>query len=442
MKGLARQLPAVAWTILFLASGAAAAEPTPAGRLLAGPYAVDPRPDGATVCWQTASEEPGAVRVRSAGAAGWTETAERGRTRFHSVRLAGLAAGTEHRVEILSGPGGAVLGALDLRTAPAGPADFTFFVYGDTQGPPAVHAQATRAALAESRRLGQFAFLLHVGDISGGGDVRSMRRQFFGPAAELLTRLPLVPIRGNHDSDFPAMQSCFPAPARTSFYDETWDFCLDYAGVRLVVLDGNAPGRVRDRRMNWLRDRLAEAGDRWRLVAVHQPLSARGEQADDEYGTGLRALFEPYMVAGRVHAVFSGHHHTYQRSRPIKGVTHFVTGGGGAYDRTPDLKPPEWSAHFATANTFLAVAVSSDRLVVRTLAATAPGSATYAEIDRVEISRDCGWPKVDLASVPDAAVNLDITPGPLRPALLWGGIGLLVLALTIKLARRLRQETA
>jgi hypothetical protein len=111
-------------------------------------------------------------------------------------------------------------------------------------------------------------------------------------------------------------------------------------------------------------------------------------------------------------------------------------------ERAPRLGPQEWSARYETTQNFLVVQVEPGRLTVRALAATAPGGEAFAEIDSVEIPRNCSWPAMDLATIPVASINLDGTPKPLRPALLIGGGVLFVAALALKLARRRRKKAA
>ena len=44
---------------------------------------------------------------------------------------------------------------------------------------------------------------------------------------------------------------------------------------------------------------------------------------------GLRDKLEPLFVAYNVSVVFTGHDHIYERIKPQKDITYFVTGSGG-----------------------------------------------------------------------------------------------------------------
>ncbi len=76
---------------------------------------------------------------------------------------------------------------------------------------------------------------------------------------------------------------------------------------------------------------------------MHVPLYGNSETKGNTEGDPvLTPLFDAYMVD----AVFSGHHHNYQRSKPVKsgvvnpeGTTYVIASGGGAHLREPR---PQW----------------------------------------------------------------------------------------------------
>ncbi|HUT57074.1 MAG TPA: metallophosphoesterase [Phycisphaerae bacterium] len=369
-------------------TNAPAPAPSEASLLLSGPYVIDLSKDGGTVCWQSTRELVGAVRVKASNANRWEEIREAKATRFHAVRLSKLAAGAEHDVEVQGD--GRKLGELVFRTAPAEAEEFTFFAYGDTRTHSDDHATVATAMLAEARRLKQFTFVVHTGDFAeAGSDDQATAEQFFRPAASLLARLPLVPVRGNHENKTDLFKKYFPLPKRPPELGDADDRCVDYGSVRVVVLDKYAPPEALEARMKWLAQKLAEAKDRWRFVAFHEPIYSSGKHRS---ALRFRAAVEPILVAGRAHVVLAGHDHNYERTKPVKGVTHFTAGGGGAPLRdqsSAGLGP--WSARFKTVHHFLTITVTPRKLTVQALCPQAAGKP-FKRFDSVDIPKDCGWP--------------------------------------------------
>jgi hypothetical protein len=376
--------------LALVASSCGTAAEKPAAGTLSGPYVIALTTDGGTVCWQTAKAAAGAARVKAEGAADWTELKEAKATRFHAVKLSGLAAGTEHQVEVLAGAGGAKLGELAFRTAPKAAEAFTFFLYGDTRTNRAAHEQVIKALTAEVGRLKQHTFVLHTGDLaSGGSDEESSAEQFFRPAAPLLARLPFVPVRGNHEGGTDLFPKYFPDPPRPEASGEADDLCFDYGSVRILVLDQYTRPKSDDGRMKWLAAKLAEAKDRWRFVTFHEPIYSTGSHGSE---VGFRKKVEPVLTAGRVHAVFAGHDHNYERTKPIQGITHLTVGGGGAPLRGKGFDAgADWSVKFAVTIHFLTVAVTPEKLSFKVFGPSAKGEE-FEPFDSFEIPKDCAWP--------------------------------------------------
>ena len=359
----------------------------------AGPYMLAPAPDGVTVCWLSEKECVGRVRWQAERAPSWLEARETQAARFHAIRIKGLSPDAEHRIEAFSGD--APAGALAYRSPP-GPgaetaAGMSFFVYGDSQARPTEHALIAGGLLAEAQRLQQFTFVLHLGDFASKATSSEAEwiRQFFGPAGDLLRRLPILPVRGNHEGDGEMYRRFFPEPSPPPELPGGCDYRFDYGPARFLVLDRYAPGGTREARLKWAGEALAAPGARWRFGAVHPPPYSNGAHGSD---LDYRGCIEPTLVAGRVHAVFSGHEHNYQRTRPTYGITYLVSGGAGGSLGGPRRKTPEWLLRFEKTRHFLTVTVTADKAVVRALRPVGGQGPAFEEFDSFEIPADCGWP--------------------------------------------------
>jgi 3',5'-cyclic AMP phosphodiesterase CpdA len=77
----------------------------------------------------------------------------------------------------------------------------------------------------------------------------------------------------------------------------------------------------------WLERALAESKAPWKFVYMHHPLYSSGKTHGSD--NRLRTKIEPLVVKYGVTAVFSGHDHIYERTKPQQGVQYFVCGIGG-----------------------------------------------------------------------------------------------------------------
>ncbi len=75
------------------------------------------------------------------------------------------------------------------------------------------------------------------------------------------------------------------------------------------------------------------------MVYLHHPLYSSGEHGST---IELRHVMESILASGGADIVFAGHDHNYERTLPQQGVTHVVTGGGGAHVSRSDsaIFPP------------------------------------------------------------------------------------------------------
>ncbi len=361
-----------------------------------------PRHDSITVCWL--SSEPGnhSLRITAPGIPAKAFRVARGNAigdyRLHTQVLNSLTPATDYQISITPGNGAAV--NLSFRTSP-GPAvparkarPFRFMILGDTRSGTkpftrVINALSKQAASSNNQL--SAAFMIHLGDMIGTDEsLPCTIKEFFGPAADTLQKLPLLPVKGNHEYGVPDFEPLMPLDAMRGPDAEAYDYSLDYGSVRIIVLDQYVPATSGNRRMQWLAGQLASAGDKWRLVCFHEPLYSRGYHDSNHQ---FRKMVEPYLLNGKVHAVFSGHNHRYERSIPQRGITYFTSGGGGS-PLDPVLPASDLLATSKICNHFLDVNVGQSQLTVTAWQVEKDGS--QKELDRVLIESTCTWPQKEV----------------------------------------------
>jgi 3',5'-cyclic AMP phosphodiesterase CpdA len=108
--------------------------------------------------------------------------------------------------------------------------------------------------------------------------------------------------------------------------------------VRFFVLDTNVLDPVQ---VKWLETGLSGAAEAWKIAYFHHPLYSDGGRHGSE--VELRVKLEPLFIKYGVNVVYAGHDHVYERIKPQRGITYFVSGAGGQL-RQGDLKRSEITA--------------------------------------------------------------------------------------------------
>jgi acid phosphatase len=152
---------------------------------------------------------------------------------------------------------------------------------------------------------------LLLGDnIYPDGDVSSVASKFERPYADLLHKASKFhAVLGNHDArhgrEGQPKYPHFNMDGRTYYSFTKGDNLVGFFG-----LDSNEFDRTQ---RQWLETQLAASQARWKVVYFHHPIySSAGEHGSNDK---LRAALEPMLVKYGVNAVFSGHDHTYERTR-------------------------------------------------------------------------------------------------------------------------------
>lgn len=320
--------------------------------LTRGPYLQSLTPTSVLVVWET--DVPGSSRVDYGPTADHTLFVENAAAvTHHALMLTGLNPNSVVHYQVATA--GQPLGQdCTFRTAMAPPSSyFTFAVMGDTRSNPEAHHQVVERLLAQSP-----VFYLHTGDLVADGDSVSDWDTFFSVEQDLLCRVPLLSVLGNHEHGSPLYFEALHLPG-----NERW-YSFDYGNVHLVALDLPTDDTYLPdaEQFRWLADDLSRTRQPWKMVFFHVPLYSSGPHGSN---LSARAVLEPLFIQYGVALVFSGHDHDYERS-VANGITYVVTGGGGAplYEPTTENSA---SVYFTTTTHAVLVNVAGPRLTVSAL---------------------------------------------------------------------------
>lgn len=147
-------------------------------------------------------------------------------------------------------------------------------------------------------------------------------------------------VLGNHDD-----RAVFLDRFGSAFADENGfvQKVIDIKGHRIILLDSTIPGshagQLCQKRLDWLRARLAEAADRPVIVVLHHHVVPLYTAVDDIILADPEALVDVLRGHSNVRQVISGHVHFNSVSH-WKGIA-FTTIAGSHYSVTPALKGAE-----------------------------------------------------------------------------------------------------
>lgn len=295
-----------------------------AEKLVGGPFVVNVGPRSATLVWIVGAGE--ATLGTEPGKAEKTAPV----LRAERVAYTGLQPGTTYYYDV----SGLDEGRGSFKTAPRGPADFQFVVYGDTRTRHDMHRRVIAAVLKH----GMPDFVLHTGDLVADGADSAQWPVFFDIERKLLRHTAFYPSLGNHERNNRQYYDFFNVA--TPYYS------FDWGPAHFIVLNsdiGNAATSNAAResfwteQVRWLEEDLAKSqkADFRFVIAHHPPITAVARrQGDSPEIAALVPLFEKeHLTAG-----FFGHDHNYQHY--LKNGVHYVTTGGGGAPLYDVDKPP------------------------------------------------------------------------------------------------------
>lgn len=133
-------------------------------------------------------------------------------------------------------------------------------------------------------------------------------------------------------------------------------FYLDSGSLGLLGPDGGS-------QLDWLDEALTTSAAQWKIVCSHHPIFSSGVHGPSER---LAEALQPLLARHHVDLMLTGHDHHYERTVPINGITHVVSGGGCKL--TP-VRPRHYAAFARSTLQFLRVDIDGDRLRGRAIGA-------------------------------------------------------------------------
>ncbi|MCI5850903.1 MAG: metallophosphoesterase [Sutterellaceae bacterium] len=247
--------------------------------------------------------------------------------RINTVRLEGLSPASSHAYRIEGGN----REWTEFRTA--SPETLEALVFPDSQS---TDHYATWKQLYEGalRRHPKADFTANLGDLVDCGAWTGHWKDWFGAVSEGISRLPIAPVMGNHDTydenariGMPENYlAAFPVPGNGSSGWDRWYYAFDSGPVRFIVLstewlesDHFRPGLLPEMKA-WFKD-AARTNKPWKVVMMHRNTvtnNIRGRRPFDSPFSEIGRELMPLFDAARVDAVLSGHLHTYRNRGHIR----------------------------------------------------------------------------------------------------------------------------
>jgi len=244
-------------------------------------------------------------------------------------------------------------------TLPNRPASLKFAAIGDNGTGELPEYDVGRQMVAFHERFA-FEMVIMLGDnLYGRQEPKDFVSKFEEPYRPLLNAgVQFYAALGNHDN--PSQEAYPPFHMGGARY-----YTYNKRNVRFFALDSNL---LDAKQLAWIESALRQSSDDWKICYFHHPLYSDGKTHGSQ--VDLRVVLEPLFVKYGVNVVFSGHDHVYERIKPQKGITYFVSGAGGQLRKGDVRRSDLTAAQFDQDCSFMLIEVSGDDLFFQAVSRT------------------------------------------------------------------------
>lgn len=338
--------------------------------LVVKPYLQNAEPTSIHILWETGTDNSTTVEYGLTTGLGTsvsgTSVTGSGASQLHDVELTGLQPATSYYYKAITGS--TVSQVYTFKTPPlkSSEASFRMVAMSDMQQDwqhPNVFSTIINNNLIPyvnenygSDLSEELAYFIVPGDLVQTGSIySSWASTFFEPCENLISRVPLYPVPGNHEGNTPHFFKYFNLPMNgtmTNDYPEHWWY-KDYSNVRLIGLESNGGYRIQAQ-LDWLQGVLDDAANDTDIdfvfAQLHHPYESELWIAGNTAYTGdVISILEDFTTAtGKPSVHFYGHTHGYSRgqSKEHNHTMVNVASAGGALDNWGEFAQndyPEYS---------------------------------------------------------------------------------------------------
>ncbi|MBT2663247.1 phosphodiester glycosidase family protein [Bacillus sp. ISL-45] len=224
---------------------------------------------------------------------------------------------------------------------------FQFAVLGDTQSPSDLTDFNKILGDLNEKDL---SFMIHVGDLI---DESSKFGQWDGALNSLnqydkIRTTDFVGTLGNHeymgDADGSLAKAIFNSPANGPEIDRGGTYSVEYNNMHISVLGYTSEKEVLEQQLEWLKQDVKNSDKPWKILVTHKPPYFTNPFGGNDI---MKEKLPPVVDELGIDIVFSGHDHSYGRTKKLKagkedsnGTVYVVAGTTGKkhYDAVADEK--------------------------------------------------------------------------------------------------------
>ncbi|MCP3773114.1 metallophosphoesterase [Paenibacillus sp. MZ04-78.2] len=239
----------------------------------------------------------------------------------HKAIADGLKPGTAYAYRLGDGTAGNWSDIGTFTTEPASDNGFTFLYTTDSQAKTQADYTIWKNTVQQGiQTFPDAKFIVNTGDLVDNGDVEEQWMWLLNEPKDLLSRIPLMPILGNHETqnynNF-AYHFHLPNKSQTDATPEGSVYAFDYGPAHFMVFNTQYSGSsdpVFKKQVEWLRNEVAKTDKKWKIVLSHKSIYSVASHSGSRDVKFFREHLAPLFDELGIDAVLSGHDHTYTRS--------------------------------------------------------------------------------------------------------------------------------